>query len=415
MNPHAVKLFPEFDPEALRHDLALLAGTSRAPQPGTDHDGSWKGISLFNQGADHEFAGTVKHGSRVLRPYATQLLARTDTFRDIVERLGTIQRARLLELPAGAVIEEHIDPGASIHQRVCRIHVAVVTHPDVDFLIAGQPVRFEVGEMWYADFTQLHSVHNRSCVDRVHFVIDAIVTEKLLALFPPAFLEECRERLGDFHVVPTAHAPEAVGPDLDTRFRAAFTLPEPLVDRYQGRRARVRWDQHEGAYRLMLDGTPGRLLFAVDERTLELEDGRLTLCYAFEGGTPCAVSVRHYRSAESHRAEIEADDAFEGKARLAFGTHVTELPVVDSSDLGGTFRGGDLDSIRVHDRVNVEILRGTGGTAELRTGGEVHWRDLTSPHGLFGVRYDRDGSSGRHDRSGAQPADAPPEATTRVS
>ena len=77
MKLHAVRLLPRFAPEQLRHDLSLLADTARKAQPGRYHDGSWQGISLFNQGADHQFAGTVKHGSKVLRPYPTALLEKT--------------------------------------------------------------------------------------------------------------------------------------------------------------------------------------------------------------------------------------------------------------------------------------------------------------------------------------------------
>lgn len=387
MQAHTVRLTPRYDSERLRRDLDRLSDVARARQPGKHHDGSWRGMSLCQQGGDHAFAGTVKHGSRVLAPHPTALLDRATYFREIVSELGTIQRARVSELPAGKAIEEHRDLGNSLHARVCRIHVPVVTHPELDFRIAGERVHFAEGEMWYADFTQPHSVHNRSDIDRVHILIDVIVTEDLLTVFPPEYIDEVRRRYGPFHIAPTRNTAEVSADVLPRRFATGFDLPDDLAFFYQGRHAQVIWDGCVDAYRLHLDGTPGRRLFATDTRTLELEDGRLTLHFGFEDDRVTFVALQHYRFEETFEVGATRRARFVGIARLRTEEGLLEVPVVDASDISATLRHPDLNRVRVHDEVAVELL-GSDGRLVLRSPAEVHWRDLTTSDGLFGVRFD---------------------------
>ena len=69
---------------------------------------------------------------------------------------------------------------------VLRLHVPLSTNPHVTMTIGGTTVHWEPGALWYGNFCLPHSVANRGRSERAHLVVDALITERLLALFPPA-------------------------------------------------------------------------------------------------------------------------------------------------------------------------------------------------------------------------------------
>jgi hypothetical protein len=82
-----------------------------------------------------------------------------------------LARSTLAELPAGAAIAPHRDNGIAI-TAVHRIHVPVITHPDVQFYIDRIPHYLEAGTIYEFDNTRLHAVENRSPERRVHLMLD---------------------------------------------------------------------------------------------------------------------------------------------------------------------------------------------------------------------------------------------------
>jgi hypothetical protein len=109
------------------------------------------------------------HGSmRVTRhleacPYMQQAMAA------LGEVLG---RSRLMKLAPGCEVSEHIDFNYHWYTRV-RIHIPVVTNPDVTFYCADEQVHMRPGECWIFNSWRRHRVVNAGQADRVHLVLDA--------------------------------------------------------------------------------------------------------------------------------------------------------------------------------------------------------------------------------------------------
>jgi hypothetical protein len=183
------RLSKSFDAELLKRDLDVVASKFRArSQPGPYHDGSWKGVALVNA------SGRADDDSPAPRPEAkpTEALAHAPYLATVLDSVGfPVTVARLLTLPPGAEIGAHRDD-TGLSRGLLRLHMPVRTHELVDFRIGGQPCRWREGELWYGDFTQVHTVLNRSTVNRVHLVIDGEATPAALDLFPETFIAALR-------------------------------------------------------------------------------------------------------------------------------------------------------------------------------------------------------------------------------
>ena len=82
-----------------------------------------------------------------------------------------IRKAMFAKLRAGGVISGHVDAAVAIRM-VHRIHVPIITHPDVHFYIGEIDHHFHEGQVFEVDNTRYHSVKNDSPLDRVHLIID---------------------------------------------------------------------------------------------------------------------------------------------------------------------------------------------------------------------------------------------------
>ncbi|UZE12180.1 aspartyl/asparaginyl beta-hydroxylase domain-containing protein [Pseudomonas sp. B21-053] len=83
-----------------------------------------------------------------------------------------IVSARLLRLGPNGQIHEHRDydlgePGADL-----RLHIPLLSPPQVDFMLDGQRMPMAAGECWFLDLSRPHRVDNRDCSARVHLVLD---------------------------------------------------------------------------------------------------------------------------------------------------------------------------------------------------------------------------------------------------
>lgn len=83
-----------------------------------------------------------------------------------------VMRVQLAELPPGEVITPHRDIG--ILTVIHRLHVPIVTHAGVKFIIARQPYFLEAGRLFDLNNVVVHSVVNESDVMRVHLLVDMI-------------------------------------------------------------------------------------------------------------------------------------------------------------------------------------------------------------------------------------------------
>ena len=96
---------------------------------------------------------------------------------------------RLMRLGPGLVIKKHVDPDLDAGQGTVRLHVPIVTNPEVDVRLNGRQVFMEAGSLWYLRLSDPHSVANRGDTERVHLVIDATVNPWLATLLKDAAAE----------------------------------------------------------------------------------------------------------------------------------------------------------------------------------------------------------------------------------
>jgi hypothetical protein len=158
-----VRLPLKFDVERLSQEVLAFEESEWLPHPhGFEGNSSVPLISLNGEMNDN-FNGPMKVTERLERsPYLQQVLASFD------EVFG---RSRLMGLAAGCAVPEHRDINYHWYNRV-RIHVPVITNPDVLFYCGDTHVHMQAGETWIFDSWKPHRVENGSDENRVHLVID---------------------------------------------------------------------------------------------------------------------------------------------------------------------------------------------------------------------------------------------------
>jgi hypothetical protein len=116
-----------------------------------------------------DFNGPMKVTEKLERsPYLQQVLASFD------EVFG---RSRLMGLASKCSVPEHRDVNYHWYNRV-RIHVPILTNPDVLFYCGDTHVHMAAGETWIFDSWKKHKVENNSDENRVHLVIDTAGSTK---------------------------------------------------------------------------------------------------------------------------------------------------------------------------------------------------------------------------------------------
>lgn len=176
-----------YDVDLLRRDLEALKSIAQAPQPGPYHAGEWTGIALYSMGGKQ----TAMPSSAGLEKYKeTEALQHAPYFKKLLDELKCPKEVvRILTLPPGGHIKEHYDYHTNFQYGLIRLHIPIFTHPDVEFVIAKERMAWNAGELWYGDFSKVHSVKNNSPITRVHLVMDIQINDFILNLFPADFVE----------------------------------------------------------------------------------------------------------------------------------------------------------------------------------------------------------------------------------
>lgn len=84
---------------------------------------------------------------------------------------GRTARVMLAKLAAGGSIDAHVDKGASC-EVPHKIHVPLITHPEVRFWQEDRPYYLERGRAYEVNNRIRHSVTNDAAIDRVHLIFD---------------------------------------------------------------------------------------------------------------------------------------------------------------------------------------------------------------------------------------------------
>lgn len=136
-----------------------------------DFNGDWRSISL--RSTSGESNNIYAHPDGVykdtpvlsLMPYVNEILQSWHCEKESV---------RLLSLAPGSLIKPHKDPGCDYRTGKFRIHIPIVTNPDVHFTIEEETLYLAAGECWYMDFSATHSIINAGSTARVHLIMDGI-------------------------------------------------------------------------------------------------------------------------------------------------------------------------------------------------------------------------------------------------
>jgi hypothetical protein len=175
----SLKLPLQFDAALLQANLRELASDSFVAHFNTRYyQGDWSVAPLRSIGgrADHIYPDPTAKNAFADTP----LLELCPYVRRVLASFPCPQQAvRFMRLKAGSTIKEHRDYKLAFEDGEVRMHIPVVTNPDVEFIMNGVRVDMKEGECWYHNFNLPHSVLNRGQADRVHLVLDCVVNDWL--------------------------------------------------------------------------------------------------------------------------------------------------------------------------------------------------------------------------------------------
>jgi hypothetical protein len=156
-----------FDAARLRAEAEALpeSAWSRHPQV---HEGNTAARLITAGGGDNDDVSGEMMPTAALAvcPYVQQVLASFDT---------VWSRSRLMRIAGGGSVPQHSDMNYHWYYRV-RMHVPVVTRPEVRFYCAGESVHMAAGEAWVFDNWREHRVENPTPDARIHLVADTAGT-----------------------------------------------------------------------------------------------------------------------------------------------------------------------------------------------------------------------------------------------
>jgi len=161
---------------------------------------SWSAFSLRGYSADpHFIAKPIEMSDKWKEEHKDDVFVMQDTplrklFPEVDELIawldGDIHRIRFMKLtPGGGELERHtdqVDPDAGNGLgKIARLHWPITTTPEVIFTSWNTndrrvDVNMKVGECWMLDTRMPHKVYNGAPIERIHLVVDVIVTPKLL-------------------------------------------------------------------------------------------------------------------------------------------------------------------------------------------------------------------------------------------
>src|SRR5690606_16718904 len=225
-----IKLPFRFDVARLQQEVAAFPEEAWVRHPNNLDGNSALRLITVGGGENDDVAGPMAMTAHLkASPYLQQVLA----------HFGVVwSRSRLMRLGPGATVPMHTDINYHWHHRV-RLHIPIVTRPEVAFHCDDQVVNMAEGESWIFDNWRPHKVENNSDVTRIHLVADTT---------------------GNARFWDMAHA------------AAAQDLPVQTVPFQPGARVGIATEQHN-VYRVMPPSEVDDLLRDLFEESVSLKPG----------------------------------------------------------------------------------------------------------------------------------------------
>jgi quercetin dioxygenase-like cupin family protein len=184
-----LKLPFQFDEEQLVRDFQAVQEAKWTAHFNTaGYEGDWKVIPLYAPKGDPRNIFAMQADEAELAP--TPLMQHCPYFQQVIRQFKCpLLSVRLLKLGVGAEIKPHRDHELGYEDGCFRLHIPIITNPQVSFLLDGEKLDMQVGECWYTNVNHVHSVANRGQSDRVHLVLDGARNdwsdELFFSLAPP--------------------------------------------------------------------------------------------------------------------------------------------------------------------------------------------------------------------------------------
>lgn len=157
------KLHVVFDIERLRAELAAFPENAWANHPNAIAGNSSLRLISVGGGENDEVNGAM---------LPTPHLQSSPYLRQVLSSFGVVwSRSRLLRLSAQHGVPQHADINYHWFYRA-RLHIPIITHPQVRFHCGDESVHMAAGEAWIFDNWRLHRVDNPVEAARVHLVAD---------------------------------------------------------------------------------------------------------------------------------------------------------------------------------------------------------------------------------------------------
>ncbi len=152
-----------FDVARLRAEVEALPDSAWAKHPNEIEGNSSLRLVSVDGGENDDVGGRMQPTAHLRQcPYIRQVLS----------SFGVVwSRSRLMRLNPHSVVPEHADINYHWFYRV-RMHIPVITRPEVQFHCDGQVVHMAPGEAWLFDNWRRHRVENATDDTRIHLVAD---------------------------------------------------------------------------------------------------------------------------------------------------------------------------------------------------------------------------------------------------
>jgi Sulfotransferase family/Aspartyl/Asparaginyl beta-hydroxylase len=208
-----------FDAGRLRTEIEALPAAAWSRHP-NEHEGNTAARLITVGGGDNDDINGEMQPTAALAacPYVRQVLASFAT---------VWSRSRLMRLAAGARVPSHGDMNRHWFHRV-RVHIPVVTRPEVRFHCGGESVHMGAGEAWIFDNWREHRVENPSPDARIHLVADTAGTSAFWHLVAKAQAEGFDRPQADARLV--AFDPDGRAAPLIERFNTLPVMPPAEVE-----------------------------------------------------------------------------------------------------------------------------------------------------------------------------------------
>lgn len=177
----------QFDAKRLQQEVAQLeTAVWQDHYNRAGYEGSWRTLQLrsLHGQLNNNMALPASGLPTGIGYQDTPLLAHCPYISEILDFFPMEKTAvRLMKLDAGAVIKPHRDQDLNFEEGEVRLHIPVITNPQLRFYLEQERLVMEEGSCWYLNLAREHEVINDGPTARIHLVIDGLVNDWLREYF----------------------------------------------------------------------------------------------------------------------------------------------------------------------------------------------------------------------------------------